>query len=347
MLIVRPVRISDLPVIEKMAVDSGIGVTSLPNNREKLYEKIQTSLAAFEHEAVAGTGREYYMFVLEEGGEVLGTASISASAGFEEPFYSYRSETMVHASRALKVNNRIHVLTMCHDLTGMVQLCGFFGSPRLSMRAAELLSRARLLYIAAARERFGRRILVEMQGILDSQAQSPFWDAIGRRFFNMDFPQVEQAFAQRSKTFIAELMPTYPIYVPLLPDQAQNAIGQIHPDFERPFSILSREGFEADDYIDIFDGGAVLTADVDQLFSLRQRRVLKVEVNPSLPDAAADDMLVSNHCSEQFALTQARVAIVDDVLFITPDTAQALQLRCGQLACVAPLLTENEGRGTP
>ncbi|MBP7579482.1 MAG: arginine/ornithine succinyltransferase subunit alpha [Vogesella sp.] len=339
MLIVRPVRISDLPLIETMAVESGIGVTSLPNNREKLYEKIQTSLGAFEHEAIAGTGREYYMFVLEDEGRVIGTASISASAGFEEPFYSYRSETMVHASRALKVNNRIHVLTMCHDLTGMVQLCGFFCSPQYQLRAYELLSRARLLYMAAARERFGRRILVEMQGMLDENDQSPFWDAIGRRFFNMDFPQVEQAFAQRSKTFIAELMPTYPIYVPLLPDAAQNAIGQIHPDFERPFSILSREGFEADDYIDIFDGGAVLTAEVDQLFSLRQQGLYQVEVAPVLP-AGAQEMLLSNHRSGQFAATQAHASLVDDVMFITQETARALSVSSGQRICTAPLLPE-------
>lgn len=340
MLIVRPVRISDLPHVEHMAVESGIGVTSLPNNREKLYEKIQNSLGAFEHEAIAGTGREYYMFVLEDEGRVVGTASISASAGFEEPFYSYRSETMVHASRALKVNNRIHVLTMCHDLTGLVQLCGFYCDPHYTMRAYELLSRARLLYMAAARERFGRRILVEMQGILDADNQSPFWDAIGRRFFNMDFPQVEQAFAQRSKTFIAELMPTYPIYVPLLPDQAQNAIGQIHPDFERPFSILSREGFEADDYIDIFDGGAVLTAEVDQLFSLRQQHIYAVETGPSLP-AGSQEMLLSNHRSGQFAATQAHASVVGDVIFITQETARALGVGNGQRLCAVPLLPED------
>lgn len=340
MLIVRPVRISDLPHVEHMAVESGIGVTSLPNNREKLYEKIQNSLGAFEHEAIAGTGREYYMFVLEDEGRVVGTASISASAGFEEPFYSYRSETMVHASRALKVNNRIHVLTMCHDLTGLVQLCGFYCDPHYTMRAYELLSRARLLYMAAARERFGRRILVEMQGMLDADNQSPFWDAIGRRFFNMDFPQVEQAFAQRSKTFIAELMPTYPIYVPLLPDQAQNAIGQIHPDFERPFSILSREGFEADDYIDIFDGGAVLTAEVNQLFTLRQQHAYAVETAPSLP-AGSQQMLLSNHRSGDFAATQAHASIVGDVIFITQETARALGVGNGQRLCAVPLLPED------
>jgi arginine N-succinyltransferase len=214
MFIVRPVRTADLPAIERMAVASGIGVTSLPNNRDKLFERIQQSSSSFEFEATAETGSEYYMFVLESAGEVVGTASISACAGFDEPFYSYRSETFVHASRTLKVNNRVHVLNICHDLTGMVQLCGFYADTVLEPLAAELLSRARLLFIASARQRFGRRIIAEMQGIHDDAGQSPFWNAIGRRFFNMDFLQVEQAFVGHSKTFIAELMPSYPIYVP-------------------------------------------------------------------------------------------------------------------------------------
>jgi arginine/ornithine N-succinyltransferase beta subunit len=73
----------------------------------------------------------------------------------------------VHASRTLKVNNRVHVLNICHDLTGMVQLCGFYADTVLEPLAAELLSRARLLFIASARQRFGRRIIAEMQGIHD------------------------------------------------------------------------------------------------------------------------------------------------------------------------------------
>jgi hypothetical protein len=120
-----------------MAVASGIGVTSLPNNRDKLFERIQQSSSSFEFEATAETGSEYYMFVLESAGEVVGTASISACAGFDEPFYSYRSETFVHASRTLKVNNRVHVLNICHDLTGMVQLCGFYADTVLEPLAAD------------------------------------------------------------------------------------------------------------------------------------------------------------------------------------------------------------------
>jgi len=334
MLTVRPVRTADLPAIEKMAVESGIGVTSLPNSRERLFERIQQSVASFEHEAVADTSDEYYMFVLEHHGQVVGTASISASAGFDEPFYSYRSETFVHASRTLKVNNRVHVLNMCHDLTGQTQLCGFFLDPAMSDAAGELLSRARLMFIAAERERFGRRIIAEMQGIHDEVGQSPFWDAIGRRFFNMDFVQVEQAFATHSKTFIAELMPSHPIYVPLLPDDAQHSIGQIHPKFELPCQLLTREGFEADNYIDIFDGGAVLTADIDRLETMLRNDVLPVEVSASLP-AQAEECLLSNERSANFAATVTRVAEVGGVLFINPDAAKALGVQSGERVRVA------------
>ncbi|CUA82251.1 arginine succinyltransferase [Gulbenkiania indica] len=325
MMIVRPVRTSDLPAIERMAVASGIGVTSLPNNRDKLYERIRQSVTAFEHEATAETGTEYYMFVLEADGEVVGTASINASAGFDEPFYSYRSETFVHASRPLKVHNRIHVLNMCHDLTGMVQLAGFYVDPAHAARAGELLSRARLLFVAAERERFGRRVIAEMQGIHDDAGQSPFWNAIGRRFFNMDFLQVEQAFVSHSKTFIAELMPSYPIYVPLLEDEAQNAIGQIHPAFEQPFRLLTREGFEADNYIDIFDGGAVLTAELDRLHTLEHSCDCPVGVTASLP-ASANLRLVSNRRVSQFKAALARVAVVEGVAYINPDSARLLDV---------------------
>ena len=37
---------------------------------------------------------------------------IVASAGFSEPFYSFRNETFVHASRSLSIHNKIHVLSL-------------------------------------------------------------------------------------------------------------------------------------------------------------------------------------------------------------------------------------------
>jgi arginine N-succinyltransferase len=75
-------------------------------------------------------------------------------------------------------------------------------------------------------------------------------------------------------------MPHYPIYVPLLPDEAQEAMGQVHPRAQITFDILMREGFETDHYIDIFDGGPTLHARVSGIRSIAQSRVVPVKVDP-------------------------------------------------------------------
>jgi arginine N-succinyltransferase len=328
MLYVRPARTADLPAIERLARDSGIGVTSLPADRDKLFERIQLSLSSFEHEATAGAGYEYYAFVLVNDGQVVGTAAIASSAGFDEPFYSYRNEIFVHASRALHVHNRVHVLSLCHDLTGLVQLCGFYLDPAFSEMGAELLSRARLMFIAGQRLRFGKRIISEMQGLHDEAGQSPFWNALGRLFFDLDFVQVEQAFITHSKSFIAELMPSYPIYVPLLSDEAQDAISQVHPRSERACQILSREGFELDNYIDIFDGGAVLTADIDRLQTLEHSHLNRVEVVDHAPVGAKERLISNERCAGYLACA-APLSVQDGVAYLDIETAKMLAVASG------------------
>jgi arginine N-succinyltransferase len=326
MLIVRPARTSDLPTIERLAQDSGIGVTNLPANRDRLFERIQLSKSSFAHEATAGAGYEYYTFVLLNDEQIVGCASLAASAGFDEPFYSYRNEIFVHASRTLQVHNRVHVLSLCHDLTGLVQLCGFYVDPAFEQLGAELLSRARLLFIAGQRLRFGRRAVSEMQGLRDESGQSPFWDALGRIFFGMDFMRAEHAFMSHSKSFIAELMPHYPIYVPLLPDTAQDAISQVHPRSERACQILSREGFEMDNYVDIFDGGAVLTGEIDRLLTLEKSRLCRVALVARASDSARLQLVSNEQCAGFRAMAVA-VSVEDGVVYLDAEASEALSVK--------------------
>src|SRR5690606_16173283 len=62
------------------------------------------------------------------------------------------------------------------------------------------------------------------------------------------------------RSVLAELLPGYPLYVPMLPDSAQEVIGQVRPASQMVYDILMDEGFESDNYIDIFDGGPVVQA---------------------------------------------------------------------------------------
>lgn len=175
---------------------------------------------------------------------------------------------LIHASRELKVNRKIHALTMSHELTGKSRLTGFYIDPSLRTAegeaAAHLLSRSRMLYIAANRKRFSSEVFSLMLGVTDDKGASPFWDAVGRKFFGRDFEQVESESGGRSRTFIAEVMPSYPLYVPLLPGEAQRVLGEPNESTLLAYDIHLEEGFEPDRYVDIFDAGPVLTIAVDK-----------------------------------------------------------------------------------
>ena len=85
-------------------------------------------------------------------------------------------------------------------------------------------------------------------------------------------------------------MPHYPIYVPLLPDEAQEAMGQVHPRAQITFDILMREGFETDHYIDIFDGGPTLHARVSGIRSIAQSRLVPVKIEAGANSGNASDV---------------------------------------------------------
>jgi arginine N-succinyltransferase len=273
--LLRAAAPADLDAFARIASASAIGIFTLPEDRAALADKLQRSAAAFAS-ADAASGEETYLFVVEdEAGRVVGTSGVTARAGFRERFYSYRNEMVVHASAALGASNRVHTLHLCHDLTDYTLLTSFFIEPAHEHTIApQLLSRARLLFIAEFAAAFSDRIAAESPGLADEAGRCPFWQAVGQRFFAMDYPTVERIAGGRSKGFIAELLPQSPIYVPLLPEEAQWAIGQLHPVAELPFSILMDEGFDADTYVDIFDGGPTVDARVAMLKTvLRSRRV--------------------------------------------------------------------------
>ncbi|MFZ2990616.1 arginine N-succinyltransferase, partial [Ideonella sp.] len=238
--LLRPARAEDIDTLERFAVASAHGITTLPADRAVLLDRLARSAQAFGS-ADDASGEELYLFVLEDRhlGRLIGTSGISASAGFGGQFHAYRNEVIVHTSKALGTSKRMHTLHLCHDLTGVTLLTSFYIEPgHEHTLAPQLLSRGRLAFIAEFAERFAERVAAESPGLADDAGHCPFWSAVGQRFFGMDYPAVERLAGGRSKAFIAELMPHAPIYVTLLPKAAQWAIGQLHPVAELPFSIL-------------------------------------------------------------------------------------------------------------
>lgn len=348
MHVVRPVDRADIGALEEMAAISMPGVHTLPRTREGIDAAVERSIASFAAQ-VDIPSEESYLFVLEDlrSREVVGTAAIHASAGSNGTYFAFRNDVIQQVSRDLNISHSVHALTLCSELTAYSQLSGFFLThrERAGVEAA-LLSRARLLYAMLAPHRFGDRFFVPLAGRLDADGQSPFWNALGRKFFKMDFLEAERLIeGARNRTLIVELMPHYPVYVPLLPGDAQAALGQIHPSGQMAFDLLTQEGFEADEYIDIFDGGPILQAHRNALRSFCASRRMRVAGPDATPAGSAGlvDYAVAR-ADGPFRAVTVRCAPLEhaQTVALSREVQQALDVAPGdEVACLR--IQANEG----
>ncbi|MCG3102446.1 arginine N-succinyltransferase, partial [Enterobacter sp. DRP3] len=89
-------------------------------------------------------------------------------------------------------------------------------------------------------------------------------------FYQIDFNAADYLSSHGRKSFLAELMPRYPVYVDLLPQDAQDAVGLTHRDTLPARKMLEAEGLRYQNHVDIFDAGPVLTAQVDSHACVKQ-----------------------------------------------------------------------------
>ncbi len=230
-MLFRPVRENDLDDIVRLAARAGVGMTSLPHDVGRLAARIRRSIETFAGELPRS--QQGFLFVLEDTAlaRVVGVSAIEVAVGLDEPFYNFRIQKTVRASKALGVYKPQELLNLSYDHTGHSELCTLFLDPAYQRnRNGLLLSKARFLFIAAFREWFSPHLFAELRGCSDEQGQSPFWDALGHHFFDIPFADADRLTGTGMKTFIAELMPAYPIYISLLPEAARGVIGQVHPN---------------------------------------------------------------------------------------------------------------------
>ncbi|MDN3524723.1 arginine N-succinyltransferase [Halomonas sabkhae] len=340
MLVVRPARPADLPALERLAGSATPRLTNLPAHRDRLEERIARSQRAFDAE-VEFPGDEHYTFVLEdlERGEAVGTATIRAQAGAQEAYYTYRQETLIHASQQLDVRREVPTLSLSHEVSEASLLCAYSLDPHYRGTSAEsLLRRARLMFIAQYPERFAEVLAMAFPGYLDSEQQSPFWNSVGRHFFVRDFQEINYIAGVRSKSFIAEVMPQFPLYLALLSPQARAAVGREHPAYESAVGEMLAEGFLRSRHVDIFDAGPVVKGERSRLESFRQAAWHPVRVRPahSLPDA--EPAMVANQRLGDFRCVVARYALSPTgQLMLSPEHAELLGVEEGRAVLVAPL----------
>jgi arginine N-succinyltransferase len=299
---VRPAARSDLDRLEAMIAHVDPGMLTMPSTREAMASRIERSLAAFAR-ASAPPQNECYFLVMEEDGELLGTASIFTNLGAERPFYSYRISRDSKVSPEQGVKAELDLLHLVNDYHGDTELGTLFIERKARGGGrGKLLSFARLMLVASDTVRFGERAMAEIRGWTDKEGRSPFWDAVGSKFFHMDYRKAD-VLSARDHRFIADLMPRYPVYVALLPEAARDVIARPHPDAEPALALLKSQGFHYNNVVDIFDAGPTVEAFIDQI------DIVRSAVRMSALEFAAGDLrvvsgLIANAAMGSFAVTR-------------------------------------------
>ncbi len=272
--VLRPCEERDLPDLRRLIASISGNLTSLPKENSFIEQKVFRSRRAFDPRT-AKPGDDHYLFVLEDtaAGEVVGTAGLIARVGGFDPFYSYEVRRERFSHPALGVEKEHPVLHLKTDHKGPSELCSLYLRPdRRAGGLGRLLSLGRFLFMERFRARFDARVLAELRGHLDADGRSPFWEGVGRHFFNHDFDAVDVLSGLGEKDFIRDLMPRHPIYTTLLAPAAQAAIGRVHAEAEPAWRLLVTEGFAPNQEVDIFDAGPLLAAPLATVRTVREVR---------------------------------------------------------------------------
>lgn len=277
--VIRPVRVEDLDGLDDLVGSLQESMTSLPKDRDFLYRRIMASLRAFDP-LVHSAGSDRYLFVLEDVPRqiVAGSSGILARVGGFDPFYSYaiRYEPIRHLP--LGIDSEIPTLHLEKSHKGPSELCSLLLHPGYRHSGlGRMVSLVRFLFMAAFPYRFDATVIAELRGVLDEHGHSPFWEAVGRPFFQKDFHFADQWSGLGDKQFIEDLMPKYPIYIPLLPKDAQAVIGEVHEKTKPALRILQQEGFIKTQHVDIFDAGPLLSAPLRSIRTVSESRKSIIE----------------------------------------------------------------------
>ena len=325
MRIVRPVGTADTDALIQLAASLGPGMTTFPNDKDVIAEKVQTAAESFSGRRNGADAQ--YLMVLEdlEADRILGVSAVYPEIGHPYGFFSYHIDRLVSHSESIATNLDCKVLTLSNAYTGFTEIGTLAVTPGLRQSGAgSLLARARYMLMATFPDLFAETVIAEMRGWQDEGGNSPVWSAIGERFFNIEFAEADKMSAVKGVEFIANLMPKFPIYLDLLPNDAQEAMGKAHVTSAIAMRMLVNEGFRFDNFIDVFDGGPQVMSPLKDIKTVRDSVLAKLSTaNVGHP---SQEFLVCNTVLGDFRMIRTEGVIGDGRLTIGAEVAKALRL---------------------
>ena len=260
--------------------------------------------------------------------QIVGTAAVIACLGSAEEFYSYKLNKVTQSCKELDKRVTFETLNLSNHFEGLAEVATLYLHPDYRKNSnGKLLASTRYMFMAEFRHRFPESVMSDLRGYFDEQGRSPFWDAVGRHFFAMSFAEADLYGAIHGNQFIADLMPKHPLYVNMLPEPAQQVIGQPNVKGKAALEMLKREGFAWNGHVDIFDAAPSVDVRIDEVRTVKQS--VKAEII-GLSEYRDDSTALIATCQEDdFKVGLSTISVEKGGVRIPRDTLLGLGLELG------------------
>lgn len=341
----RAARTDDVDALYALAKTSNM--LNLPADRDAIIRRVRQSIASFAGQWEKDDPRRgEYMFVMDMiagdgSATVIGTSAIIGQHGTRNaPQISFDVGTEENYSPTLDVRMVHKTLELVHTYEGPTEIGGLLLDPKhrktipdSGVRLGTQLSFVRFLYMAMRPERFQPVVIAEMMPPLGPGPTSPLWDALGAKFTGITYAEADQRW-RTDKDFVEKLFPTYPIYVTLLPKEAQDVIGVVDEHTKPALKLLESVGFRYNNRVDPFDGGPHVQVKREEI------TLVKRAVRRKL--ASARDVLGMAPClvgvePDTFRAVATMAEIGETAITLPAPALAALGVSAGADAWAAPL----------
>lgn len=340
MYILRSVQTGDLKDLYNLS--TVMTFINLPPDEEIIQRKIDSSIKSFTQPS-KNLWENYYIFVLEDDstGEILGVSMIHAQHGTEDEPHFYL--TVGQESKFSQTINTgfVHgTLKLGLDTNGPTEIGGLVLNPEhrgSKEKLGKQISFVRFLYMAIYPQRFKPMIHSELMPPLDKMGNSPLWEAVGRRFMNMNYHEAD-ILSRNNKEFILSLYPSENIYQTLLPMEARESIGKVGKETEPVKKMLESIGFKYTFEVDPFDGGPHYRCPLNKIRLIQNTIEGELVENENFNQSRAQEVLMSlEHPEHDFFAVKVWAEVMrDGKISIEPKVVRELNLSLPQKITAIP-----------
>ena len=239
---------------------------SLPRSLSGIQQKIDLSGMSFS--GAVPFQERVYLFVIEdrESRKLVGSSQILARyAGERHPHFLLDEGD---SSLCLKF-----VQSGAVQVGGLVLLPEFRRGPE---KLGRCIGAVRFLYMLHEPEIWPKEVEVSLTAPLkDEDRVSDFWSAVGQKALSLDYQAACGLYQRDFSEFLSRIPSKMRIDLKSLPEGAQRAVRDIHPETRSLYRGLLKLGFRKTAYRHFLDGGIALKARREEIpFTARGEKVL-------------------------------------------------------------------------